>query len=171
MPLVKTIARLALTIALAGSIASLGVVAGESENKGKPDSDAAKVGASASNGRRPSHSRIDRSGRKQSGMASYYGKSSTNKKTADGERLDPGKMTAASETLPLGTRAKVTNTDNGKSVDVTINDRGPAVKGRILDVTPKAAEKLGMKSDGVSPVEIKPLEVPQPDGQIKHLGD
>jgi len=117
----------------------------------------------------PPHSPpIDYSGRKQSGEASYYSKKLSHKKTASGESMDPEKLTAASKTLPLGTRAKVTNTQNGQSVEVTVNDRGPFVKNRILDVTPKAADQLGIKSDGVSHVEIKPLAVPQEDGQVKH---
>ena len=78
-------------------------------------------------------------------------------------------MTAASKTLPLGTRAKVTNMENGRSADVIINDRGPFVGGRILDVTEKAADKLGLKQEGVSKVEIKPIDVPQANGPTKHL--
>jgi rare lipoprotein A len=167
-----TPARLALIIALALSTALVRVAsADESDTKATTASDPAKPSASKSSGRRPLHSHIDHSGRKQSGVASYYGKGFAKKKTANGEAMDPGKMTAASKTLPLGTRAKVTNTENGKSAEVRINDRGPAVKGRILDVTPKVADKLGIKSDGVSKVDIKPLEVPQTDGQIKHLSE
>jgi len=143
--------RFALTLAVAVAMAPLGIAsAADPKGKGSPASE------------------IDHSGRKQSGVASYYGKGLDNKKTANGDKMDPGKMTAASKTLPLGTHAKVTNTDNGKSANVTINDRGPFVKGRILDVTPKAAEKLGIISDGVSPVEVKPLDVPQTDGKVKH---
>ena len=73
--------------------------------------------------------------------------------------MDPTKMTAASKTLPLGTIAKVTNIKNGKSAVVVINDRGPVTKGRIIDVTPKAATKLGMKSNGVIPVKVEPIGV------------
>ena len=76
--------------------------------------------------------------------------------------MDPTKMTAASKTLPLGTIAKVTNIKNGKSAVVVINDRGPIAKGRIIDVTPKAATKLGMKSSGVIPVKVEPIGVKPP---------
>ena len=69
-------------------------------------------------------------------------------------------MTAASPTLPLGTKAKVVNTESGKSAHVTITDRGPYAKGRVIDVTPKAAEQLGMKKKGVAPVEVKPVSKP-----------
>jgi rare lipoprotein A len=98
---------------------------------------------------------------KQRGVASYYGKHFTHKKTASGVPLDPNKKTAASKTLPLGTKAKVINKENGKSTDVVVTDRGPYVKDRIIDVTPKAAEDLGMKKDGVTEVEVKPVEVPK----------
>ena len=113
--------------------------------------------------------RIDHSGHPQSGLASYYSVQHPHQKTASGAPLNPQAMTAASRTLPLGTRAKVINTENGKAALVTVNDRGPFVKDRILDVSPKAADRLGLKSDGVSHVEIKPLDVPQSDGQTKHL--
>ncbi len=107
------------------------------------------------------HRRIDTSGRPQSGAASYYGPEATGKKTASGARFAPNKMTAASRTLPLGTKAKVTNAANGKSVHVTVTDRGPYAKNRILDVSPKAARRLGMKASGVSTVKVQPLHVPK----------
>jgi rare lipoprotein A len=104
---------------------------------------------------------VDRSHRTQRGVASFYGHREAGRKTASGVRLAPGRMTAASPTLPLGTRAKVTNTKSGKSAQVTIIDRGPYAKGRILDVTPKAAQQLGItKTDGVAPVEVKPIAEP-----------
>jgi rare lipoprotein A len=114
---------------------------------------------------------IDHSGKPQHGKASFYGPGLIGKPTATGEPMDPNKPAAASKTLPLGTKAKVTNLDNGKSVEVEINDRGPYVDDRIIDVTPKAADKLGMKEDGVAPVVVKPLEVPQPNGEIKTTAD
>lgn len=81
--------------------------------------------------------------------------------------MDPNSNAAASKTLPLGTKAEVTNLETGKSEVVEIRDRGPYVDGRIVDVTPKTAEKLEMKKDGVAPVEVKPIEVPQADGGTK----
>jgi rare lipoprotein A len=110
---------------------------------------------------------IDASGRPQHGVASYVTPRIAGRKTASGDRFAPGEMTAASRTLPLGAKAKVTNTENGKSVHVTVNDRGPFVKGRILDVSPKAASRLGMKEDGVSSVKVQPIEIPKdpPDGK------
>jgi rare lipoprotein A len=105
---------------------------------------------------------VDHSGKPQTGLASFYGTHAAGKRTASGLRLDPGRLTAASKTLPLGATAKVVNRDNGKTAKVVITDRGPAVKGRILDVSPKAALKLGMKSTGVSPVKVVPLKTPPP---------
>lgn len=110
---------------------------------------------------------VDRSGRKQHGKASYYAKHFSHKKTASGVPLDPNKKTAASKTLPLGTKAEVTNTENGKKTEVIINDRGPYVKDRVIDVTPKAAEELGIKKEGVAKVEVKPVEIPPPSSDPK----
>jgi rare lipoprotein A len=96
----------------------------------------------------------------QSGTASYYGPEFAGKETASGQPHDPAGLTAASPTLPLGTTAKVTNKETGKSVRVEVNDRGPYAKGRIVDVSPKAAAKLGMTDDGVAKVKVQPLSVP-----------
>ena len=98
--------------------------------------------------------------RTQTGKASYYGVHSAGKTTASGAKFKPNRMVAASRTLPLGTKAKVTNLETGRSVGVTVEDRGPYAKGRILDVSPKAADKLDMKEDGVATVKVKPLKVP-----------
>jgi rare lipoprotein A len=87
----------------------------------------------------------------QSGIASVY----SGEKTANGEFAYPGRLTAAHKTLPLGTRVKVTNKRNGKSVVVRINDRGPYVRGRIIDLTPAGARALGF--NGLAQVDVKPL--------------
>nr|MEA2799207.1 rare lipoprotein [Phenylobacterium sp.] len=99
----------------------------------------------------------------QTGVASYYARRLAGKPTASGEPHKPNALTAASRTLPLGTTAKVTNTENGKSVTVKVNDRGPYAKNRILDVSPKAAKHLGFKEDGVANVAVQPLQTPPPD--------
>lgn len=98
--------------------------------------------------------------KKQKGKASYYSHRLSGRKMADGTRLDPASNAAASKTLPLGTKARVKNLDTGKSAVVEIKDRGPYVKGRIVDVTPKTAQQLGMKEDGVAPVEVQPIAPP-----------
>lgn len=97
----------------------------------------------------------------QTGEASYYGRRFAGEETASGTPFDPRKMTAASPDLPLGTKARVTNQETGRSVEVTVNDRGPFDKGRILDVSPKAADRLGMKSSGVAEVEVRPVQKPK----------
>ena len=91
----------------------------------------------------------------QTGEASSYGRGFEGKKTANGEKFDKNDMTAAHPTLPLGTKATVTNLENGKSVDVRINDRGPYVKGRDIDVSQGAAKELDMSKNGVAPVNIE----------------
>lgn len=83
---------------------------------------------------------------------------------ADGKRMDPHDGNAASKTLPLGTTAKVTNLDTGRSAVVKIQDRGPYVKGRIVDLSPATAREIGISpQDGVAPVEVTPLSIPQAD--------
>ncbi|MET0500414.1 MAG: septal ring lytic transglycosylase RlpA family protein [Candidatus Binatia bacterium] len=91
----------------------------------------------------------------QIGEASFYGQGFHGKKTATGEKFDQNDLTAAHPTLPLGTQATVTNLETGKSVDVEINDRGPYVKGRDIDLSKGAAKELDMTKDGVAPVKIE----------------
>ena len=88
------------------------------------------------------------------GLASWYGQQHQGRATASGEAFDMNKLTAAHRTLPFGTRLRVTNVDNGKSVVVRVNDRGPFAAGRILDVSLAAAKALGMVEAGVARVEI-----------------
>jgi rare lipoprotein A len=96
------------------------------------------------------------------GKASFYAHRFSGRKMADGQHMDPQGDNAASKTLPLGTTAKVTNRENGKSAVVTIQDRGPYVPGRIVDLSPSTAEKIGItETKGVAPVEVAPLAVPQ----------
>jgi len=103
----------------------------------------------------------------QRGEASYYGPGFQGKKTATGEKFDQNERTAAHPALPLGTKATVTNLENGKSVDVKINDRGPYVKGRDIDLSKSAAKDLGMTKDGVAPVKIEAEVVPAEKNQQK----
>jgi rare lipoprotein A len=91
------------------------------------------------------------------GMASWYGYDWAGRKTANGERFNPEAMTAAHRTLPMGTRVRVTNTHNGRSVVVRINDRGPYIGGRVIDLSVGAAKILGMVSSGVAAVRIEVL--------------
>ncbi|MBB3180943.1 septal ring lytic transglycosylase RlpA family protein [Variovorax sp. Sphag1AA] len=103
----------------------------------------------------------DRSGARQVGKASFYADKFAGRKMADGTRMDPNDDNAASKTLPLGSVARVTNLENGRSVIVTIQDRGPYVKGRIVDLSPASARELGIsRADGLARVEVVPLSTP-----------
>jgi rare lipoprotein A len=90
----------------------------------------------------------------QTGKASYYANKFNGRKTASGEKFRNSKLTAAHKTLPFGTKVKVTNLSNGKSVKVRINDRGPFVAGRIIDLSKKAAHKISLDKEGVGNVKI-----------------
>lgn len=94
----------------------------------------------------------------QTGMASWYGPKFHSKTTASGEKFDMRRLTAAHRTLPFNTIVRVENLKNGRKVDVRINDRGPFIEGRIIDLSRKAAEKLGMIRDGVARVRIEVLK-------------
>ena len=91
----------------------------------------------------------------QSGQASYYADKFAGRPTASGTPYRPGKLTAAHNTLPFGTKIRVTNPRTGRSVKVTVNDRGPHVKGRIVDLSKRAAHKIGLTEAGVAPVQLK----------------
>lgn len=89
------------------------------------------------------------------GMASYYGAELHGRRTASGQRFDMNAMTAAHRTLPFGSQVRVTNPANGKSVVVTINDRGPFSRGRLIDVSRAAATELGLIARGHGEVELE----------------
>jgi rare lipoprotein A len=99
----------------------------------------------------PEASEASTTGKSQGGVASFYWQGS---KTASGEKFNPGELTAAHPTLPFGTKLRVTNTHTGRSVTVRVNDRGPYVPGRVVDVSYSAAEALGMVNKGVAPVKL-----------------
>ena len=101
--------------------------------------------------------RIDSDGYSAEGKASYYGARHHGRKTASGERFDQHALTAAHRSLPFGSRVRVTNLHNDKSVVVRINDRGPYARGRIIDLSKKAAEQLDMLRAGVVPVRVQQL--------------
>jgi rare lipoprotein A len=90
----------------------------------------------------------------ETGMASYYSESYNGKKTDNGEIYNSSELTAAHKKLPFGTKVKVTNLSNGKTVKVRVNDRGPFVAGRIIDLTRRAAKKIDMLNAGVVKVKI-----------------
>jgi rare lipoprotein A len=90
----------------------------------------------------------------QAEIATYYGKEFAGRRTASGERFNPGAMTAAHRTLRFGTRVRVTNSRNGRSVIVRINDRGPFVKGRSIDLSHGAARVIGMGSSAHVRIQV-----------------
>jgi rare lipoprotein A len=91
----------------------------------------------------------------QVGVASYYAAKFENRKTADGERFKSNGFTAAHRTLPLGTMVRVINLENHRSVIVRINDRGPFMRKRIIDLSPAAARALGIRDQGLMRVRIE----------------
>ena len=104
----------------------------------------------------------------QEGEASVYANHFKGKPTATGAPYDPNALTAASRELPLGSRAQVTNLENGKTVTVEINDRGPYAKGRVIDLSKKAADKLGVeKRGGVADVKVEAHAARQPTAELK----
>ncbi len=110
---------------------------------------------------------IDRSGRAEQGRASYYARSFARRKMADGRPMNPNSNVVASKTLPLGTTAAVTDLQNGRTATVKVEDRGPFIDGRVVDLSPKVARELNITKQGVAPVLVKPITVPQPDGAVK----
>jgi len=110
----------------------------------------------------------DLSGKQRVGIASFYADNFGGKTMANGAPMDLNGNNAASRTLPLGTKAKVINLETGKSATVVIKDRGPYVRGRIVDLSPATARRIGISQrKGISPVVVAPISVPQPDGSIK----
>ncbi len=110
----------------------------------------------------------DGSGRKQIGKASTYAPRFQGRRMANGARFSHRGNAAASKTLPLGTVAKVTDLQTGRTAMVTVQDHGPFVDGRTVDVSRATAQELGLtRHDGVAPVVVAPVTVPQPDGGVK----
>lgn len=125
-----------------------------------PDQQAAKP---AANPVASDHAAPEKTGSEQVGKASIYSKSLAGSAMADGHHLDPTANVAASKTLPLGSTAKVTNLETGQSTVVKIEDRGPLVKGRVVDLSPAAAQKVGLTNkQGLAKVVVKPIKAPKP---------
>lgn len=113
-------------------------------------------------------SKPDLSARKRRGRASYYARQFFGRPMADGAPMNPRGDNAASRTLPLGTVARVTDVATGKSAVVEIEDRGPYIKGRIVDLSPSTARRIGITPHiGVAKVVVAPIAVPLPNGRMK----
>ena len=108
----------------------------------------------------------------ESGKASFYSMKFSGRKTASGERLHHDSLTCAHRTYPFGTQLKVTNPANGQSVIVRVTDRGPYVKGRIIDLSVKAAKELGIIAQGIAPVVVELWDttiIPFKPADVSHL--
>jgi rare lipoprotein A len=108
----------------------------------------------------PTPAEAPAAGKEEVGFASWYGAQHQGKRTASGEVYDMNLLTAAHRTLPFGTRLLVTNRDTSQSAEVRVNDRGPFVKGRILDVSYAAARQLGAVGAGIFPVRLRVIALP-----------
>jgi rare lipoprotein A len=107
----------------------------------------------------PDERRVRPVGKQQVGNASYYAPEFKGRRMANGRRFDPHSTSVAHRTLPFGTKVLVVNLDNGRAVTATVEDRGPYIRGRIIDLSPRLAEHLGMIDVGVAPVEVTPVEL------------
>ena len=141
---------LALAIAL---VIGYGVTLAEAQTP--PSASAAPAAA-------PGPALVGAVGETQTGLAAYYSRRLQGGRTASGERFNNGALTTAHQTLPFGTRARVTNLKNNKSVVLRVNDRGPTQPNRVLDVSRAAAERLGFVRAGLTEVKIEVIEVPKP---------
>jgi rare lipoprotein A len=147
-----------LTGAIGAGIAGCNVKDGPPEGVSLPDPQPAVAA-------RP---QPDRTGRARVGVASFYAGSFAGQEMANGAPMNPAAGIAASRTLPLGTTAKVTDISTGKSAVVVIEDRGPYAKGRLVDLSPSTARKIGIsQKKGVATVRVSPISVPMPDGSVK----
>ena len=130
------------------------VVSSSSSSKKKPTTTTKTTTKNTSN------SSAAKVGAVTTGQASYYADKFNGNKTASGEKYNKKALTCAHRTYPFGTVLKVTNTTNGKSVQVRVNDRGPFKAGRIVDVSGAAADKLDMKKAGVINVKVEVVSLP-----------
>ena len=147
---------------LVGKASPLKTIAGLPTELTKPKKQAVKIKKTTANKHHTKQWRkrrrvAARGGRRFRGIASFYGAYFAGRKTASGERFNPSRMTAAHKTLPFGTRVRVTNMRNGRSVVVRINDRGPFIRGRVIDLSRGAAGVIGMIGRGIAPVRVEVL--------------
>lgn len=159
MHVLRTTARCTILASLV--VAAFAAAAGEPAG-GSPPSKGDAVASRAARDRAAPVSRRAAVPKRQVGKASFYGQEFFGRKMANGKRMDPNDDNAASKTLPLGTKARVTNLETGKSAVVTIEDRGPYVDGRIVDLSPASAQKIGLqRKQGIAPVAVTPIDTPE----------
>ncbi len=169
--IVKTAVCIAEVWFLAGGVAPATPAADSGTRKASASSQPATAPEAAPRRSAPQQGatpRPDLSGRKRVGKASFYAKRFAGKPMANGAPMDPQGNNAASRTLPLGTTAKVTNVETGKTAIVTIQDRGPYVDGRLVDLSPATAQQIGITPrKGVANVVVAPIAVPLPGGKVR----
>ena len=167
----RAVATIAIAWALGAAASVVYTMATASVAESTPDAQtaAAPVSAPAPGAKiAGAKLKLDRSGQKRTGKASFYADHYSGKTMADGTPMRLYSNNAASITLPLGTTARVTNLETGRSAIVTIRDRGPYVRGRIVDLSPATARKIGLeRKQGLTKVEVAPLTVPLSDGTVK----
>lgn len=144
--------RLALALAL---VIGCGLTLTEAQTPSSPPAPAAPAAA-------PGGVLTGAVGETQTGLAAYYSRRLNGGRTASGERFDNGALTTAHQTLPFGTRVRVTNLKNKKSVVLRVNDRGPAQPNRVLDVSRAAAERLGFVRAGLTEVKVEVVAAAKP---------
>jgi rare lipoprotein A len=147
-----------VSILLAGCASTHHPQGWESNSAPQPPAATAKPGAKPGKKKAGKTQADAPQGKKRLGEATYYAAYFEGRPTASGEPYDSRAMTAAHKTLPFGTKVKVTALDSGETAVVRINDRGPFVDGRIIDLSRKAAEQLGMVHDGAAEVQLQILE-------------
>ena len=163
----RAVATIAIAWALGATASVVNTMATAGVAESAPDAQIAARPAPATNIPGPK-AKLDRSGQKRIGKASFYADRYSGKTMADGTPMRLYSNNAASITLPLGTTAKVTNLETGRSAIVTIRDRGPYVRGRIVDLSPTTARKIGLEQrQGLAKVEVAPVTIPLPDGTVK----
>lgn len=126
---------------------------------------AALLAACAGQRQPPAQAALERPVFTQTGVASWYGPDHQGKTTANGEAFDMGALTAAHRNLPFGTIVRVTNTTTKRTIKVRINDRGPFVPGRIIDLSARAARDLGITENGVGRVRVEQFSSDQAGGR------
>jgi rare lipoprotein A (peptidoglycan hydrolase) len=156
-PHFRSIRNIFIAIAMAGAV-TISACSGQPQTRREKGTfSESAIGASHSKRRGPAGKPL---GPSHIVTSSWYGPGYDGHQTASGERFNPRGLTAASKTLPLGSKVRATNLQNGRSVDLRINDRGPVAPGRSLDLSPAAAQKIGMTKSGVARLKITPLRGP-----------
>jgi rare lipoprotein A len=165
----RAVATIAIAWALGAAASVVNTMATAGVSESTPDAQTVGVPTPTPGAKLPGAKlKLDRSGQKRTGKASFYADHYSGKTMADGTPMRLYSNNAASITLPLGTTAKVTNLETGRSAIVTIRDRGPYVRGRIVDLSPATARKIGLEQkQGLAKVEVAPLTVPLSDGTVK----